>query len=157
MLGLSPLKKLSKELPIRENPVEDSARGLPLKDIEVRCPCPGADNQGWIRDIDMKENVSNMVKKMDECGVSMSVGSGISSFQSLCRPIPNREIMLKHQGRFKGYLVFNPLYKDRLPLLDDYFQRGFFIGFKILGLLENSMDDKRYILSGICGQKEDAL
>lgn len=155
MLGLEPVEeKLSKEPPIlAEKPLwKDLSRGLPLKDIEVidAHAHTGPTTRGWIRrDIDMKENVSNMVKKMDECGVSMSiVAPEISLFsEPVSANSEIEEIMFKHPGRFRGYLVFNPLYKDRLiPLLDDYFQRGFFIGFKILAAYwKIPMDDKRYI------------
>lgn len=42
------------------------------------------------------------------------------------------ESLQPYQGRFLGYLSFNPFYADKLvPNLDDFFSRDFFIGFKL--------------------------
>jgi len=141
ILHLRPVKeKLVKKSPLlTEKPLwKKFSNGQPLKEVEIidAHAHTGPSTRGWIlRDIDMKENVSNMVKKMDKFGVRLTVvapGSGLFA-EPVSSNLETEEIMLQYPERFKGYLGFNPLYKDRLlPLLDDFFKRRFFIGFKIL-------------------------
>jgi len=141
MLGMETAGgKLVKEPPILAGkPLwKDFSRGLPLKNIEVidAHTHTGPSTRGWIvRDIDMEENVSNMVKQMDECRVSLSVVAPESGLfgEPISSNLEIEEIMRRYPGRFNGYLAFNPLYGERLlPMLDSFFSRKLFIGFKIL-------------------------
>ncbi len=92
--------------------------------------------RGWVM---KKQNIGNspaeLKKKMDALGVNKLVLSSELALFGECVS-GNREaekIFMPHRDRFAGYFVFNPLYGEELtPAMDDFFKRGFFVGFKLL-------------------------
>lgn len=75
------------------------------------------------------------VRDMDRCGIRATIVSGMDALFS--DPVEgNRLIEEKarpYGDRFRGWLVFNPIYHRQLePLLDEFFARPFFAGFKLL-------------------------
>ncbi len=96
-----------------------------------------AANRGWyIRDIEPEKLLAALLPDLDRHGVDRII---LSSEQALfTETIPgNRELekqAAKYPGRFSGYFVFNPLYAEEITtaVLDEFFQREFFVGFKLL-------------------------
>ncbi|MDD5678024.1 MAG: amidohydrolase family protein [Kiritimatiellae bacterium] len=112
--------------------------GKPIKDVEI-IDAHGHSpphTRGWvIRQQDYQSGIAALIAQMDRLGVRRLILSPEAAlFGENYRG--NREvedILLKHGDRFSGYLVFNPLYAgEMIPRLDEFFQRGFFVGFKLL-------------------------
>lgn len=141
LLKLGPLERPAARPPdiLREKPIWQQFRaGLAVKNREIidihthTVPF----TRGWIiRDIELKDYVPNLIRQMARLGVSRAV---MIPEQALFgdTPVGNREveqILAPYSNRLSGYLVYNPLYGDALLTeLDNFFARGFFIGFKIL-------------------------
>lgn len=76
-----------------------------------------------------------MLGLMDRIGVETMIISGMEAL--FTDPLEGNRILedalTSYNGRFRGYLGFNPFYGDSLTAaFDDFFSRPFFIGFKLL-------------------------
>lgn len=83
----------------------------------------------------IEEEISDLLRRMDRVGIRMAIVSGMEALFS--DPVAGNFAVEKalhpHGDRFRGYLVFNPWYAEELdPLLDGFFSRPFFVGFKLL-------------------------
>ena len=141
MLKLDPLKekKARPSALLQQKPLWNVFRtGHPLKDVEVidaHGHTPPL-TRGWIiRQQDYQSGIAALIAQMDHLGVShLILAPEVALFGENFNG--NREVedlLVKHADRFSGYLVFNPLYAgEMIPRLDEFFQRGFFVGFKLL-------------------------
>lgn len=94
--------------------------------------------RGWfLRDLaNLDTQLQNILNHMDKVGVEKIAMIGESALFS--DPIKgNRDFELlaeKYTDRICAYFVYNPYYNEQLSekLLDEFFSRGFFIGFKTL-------------------------
>ena len=155
LLNLAPLKKkLGAEPEILEHkPLWRNCRnGRPLRGVKVidAHGHTGPTHRGWyIRDIEFPAYAESMIDRMDGLGVEKTVISAETAlFGNAVEG--NRfaeKHLLKYRDRFAGYLAFNPLYgKELIPELDNFFKRGFFIGFKILaGYWKIPVTDPGYV------------
>lgn len=106
--------------------------------------------RGWIqRQSDIRTGLKKMIVRMDRLGVSRLLVTPEMALFGDCLS-GNREgqmIMQEFSDRFSGYLVFHPLYSDRLiNHLDTFFKSKFFVGFKILpSYWEIPVSDRRYV------------
>ena len=141
LLRLKPLgKKLTTEPKLlKDKPLwNEFQKGKPLKGIKVidAHGHTGPTHRGWyIRDIDFSEYIQIMIDQMKRLGIAKTVISAETAlFGNAVEG--NRfaeKHLLKHLEHFAGYLAFNPLYGKELESeLDNFFKRGFFIGFKVL-------------------------
>lgn len=96
----------------------------------------GPHARGWIiRDTDPRENRRNLIAQMDRCGVTKTIivpeGGLFGDPPADCAAAET--LLAAYRERFAGYLPFNPWYAAELvPALDGFFERGFYLGFKIL-------------------------
>ncbi len=141
LLKIKPLmKKLSVEPQIlKEKPLWETFRkGLPLKGVNVidAHGHVGPTHRGWyIRNIDFDGQIKVLTEQMARLGVEKTVVSAETALFG--EPVEGNRFaekyLLNHKEHFAGYLVFNPRYgKELTAELDNFFSRGFFIGFKIL-------------------------
>ena len=97
------------------------------------------------------EGIREMVRVMDLYGVSQSILiANRALFSDLIRGNREAEELAKQfPGRFKGYFVVNPWHRDEVDeaILDEFFSRDYFIGFKLLpGYWLVALDDPRYTI-----------
>ncbi|MEI6070743.1 MAG: amidohydrolase family protein [Verrucomicrobiae bacterium] len=83
----------------------------------------------------IEEETADLLRRMDRIGIRTAIISGGEAL--LGDPVEGNFALEKslrpHGDRFRGYVVFNPLYAGELKTqLDDYFSRSFFVGFKLL-------------------------
>lgn len=137
---------------ISEKPLWSRFRdGMPVEGPEIidAHAHTGPHTRGWIlRDIEPGENIANLISQMDSCGVNKTVivpESGLFS-EPAQGNFEIEKMMGEHLDRFMGYFAFNPWYAERLAgVLDEFFSREFFIGFKILpSYWKVPVDDPRY-------------
>jgi predicted TIM-barrel fold metal-dependent hydrolase len=88
-----------------------------------------------LEDADPDSQARTMLAWMDRLGISRTLISGEQAL--FCDPIEgNRaleETLAPYGDRFHGYLAFNPFYgREMEALLDDFFARPLFVGFKVL-------------------------
>jgi predicted TIM-barrel fold metal-dependent hydrolase len=141
LLKIKPLKKISFENTalLKQKPLWNTFReGLPLDGVKV------IDTHGHIgpislghyfRDMDFEEQIRIMTEQMKRCGIGKTMVSVINALfgEAVEGNLLAEKHLSKHQDIFSGYLSFNPLYGKELNAeLDNFFSRGFFIGFKIL-------------------------
>ena len=141
LLQLPPLnRKLASDSPLlARKPLWDAfRRGMPLSLPVIDAHTHDcAANRGWYnRDIEPGRMLSAMLPDMDKHGVDRII---LSSEQALfSEPVDGNRALEKEArkfpGRFSGYFVFNPLYEEKItvPVLDKFFRREFFVGFKLL-------------------------
>ncbi len=129
-------RRLTKEYPAKLNkPLWNRFRnGEALDGIKIidSHGHDGPHTRGWfLREGTIKE----IVKQMDRLGVDKLIlsseralfGDAIEGNKSL------EQDSLLFKDRIAGYLSFNPRYSEGLcPLFDDFFSRGFYVGFKLL-------------------------
>jgi predicted TIM-barrel fold metal-dependent hydrolase len=141
LLKIKPLKKKLSSGPqiLDEKPLWNIFReGQPLKGVEVidAHGHVGPTHRGWyIRNIEFKEQIEVLTDQMERLGIRKTVVSAETALFG--EPVEGNRFtekyLLDHLEHFAGYLVFNPLYgKGMTAELDNFFKRGFFIGFKIL-------------------------
>ena len=98
----------------------------------------GPFTRGWyLRDLaDSEKRLERIMQHIDGNGIDQIVMIGESALFG--DPVlGNREFELqaeKYRGKLHGYFVFNPYFKADISesLLDEFFSRGFFVGFKVL-------------------------
>lgn len=98
----------------------------------------GPFTRGWfLRDLAVPgKHLDQIMEHITGNGVDQIVMIGESALFG--NPVTgNREferISEKYRGRLSGYFVFNPYFKEEMTeaLLDEFFSRGFFVGFKVL-------------------------
>jgi len=75
-----------------------------------------------------------VIAHMDRVGVQHSIICPSALFNDpVAGNLEGEAMCSRHKDRFSGYLVYNPFYEDTLkPKLDEFFSRGFFVGFKLL-------------------------
>ncbi len=112
--------------------------GEPLSGIEVidSHGHTGPHTRGWfLPETDLETYVSELRAHLEQLGISRLILSAESALFGPCLD-GNRETELvcaKHGGIFSGYLGFNPRFADEMtPQFDEFFGRGFFVGFKLL-------------------------
>jgi predicted TIM-barrel fold metal-dependent hydrolase len=141
LLRLPPLEKKLAVAPalLARKPLWQRCRnGLPLEGVPLidAHAHAGPANRGWyVRQIDFPEIAHVMINQMDRLGVKKTVISAETALfgNSLEGNLFAEKTLTPYPGRFAGYLVFNPRYKaEMVPAFDSFFQRGFFVGFKIL-------------------------
>jgi len=141
LLNIRPLnKKLACEPKIlKDKPLWKRCReGLPLQGVKIidAHGHTGPTHRGWyIRDIDFPEYIDIMTEQMDRLGIEKTVISAETALfgEAVEGNRFAEKHLLKHLDHFAGYLSFNPLYGRELTAeLDNFFRRGFYIGFKIL-------------------------
>ena len=141
LLKINPLRKKLSAAPqiLEEKPLWKTCRnGQPLKGVKVidAHGHTGPTHRGWyIRDIDFEEYIKIMADQMDRLGIEKTVISAETALfgEAVGGNSFAEKHLLKHLDHFAGYLSFNPLYGKELSAeLDNFFKRGFFIGFKIL-------------------------
>ena len=112
--------------------------GLALENVEVidahgHTP---PHTRGWIiRENTLEGGMTEMVTRMDRLGIARLILSPEAALfgESLAGNREAEQVLAKYRGRVSGYLVFNPLYADAMvPEFDAFFNREFFVGFKIL-------------------------
>jgi len=105
----------------------------------------GPASRGWyLQDNTLERDIPNLLRCMDRLGVNRLIVSAIPAISS--DPVEgNRrteKFLTPHKDRFLGYLLYNPHYeRDMVPILDEFFSRGFFVGFKIWHL---PLDDPQH-------------
>ncbi len=112
--------------------------GRPLKDvgvIDAHGHTP-PHTRGWVlKQADMEKGMCELISQMDKLGIKkliLSVETALFG-DNAAGNLEGERIFSKHPERFSGYLVFNPLYADEMAsMLDEFFERGFFVGFKLL-------------------------
>lgn len=94
-------------------------------------------SQGWwpLEERELEQQIPVALRRMDAMGVRAMIVSGQHALFG--HPVEGNRILEAAAGvaadRLKGYLVFNPFYGRELePLLDGFFSRSFFVGFKTL-------------------------
>lgn len=97
----------------------------------------GPHARGWVLAApDTPEIMDILVQRMDQYGVEkVFVSDGKALFGDILAENRRAELLAaRHPGRFQGYFVYNPLYADEVneDILDDFFRRDYFVGFKIL-------------------------
>ena len=137
LLGLSPLKEkqtIDSEILGNKPLWREFRAGNALENVEVidAHGHDGPHTRGWFL---REDSIERIVEQMDRLGVGKLILSGEGALFG--DAVDGNSQLEKEAQAFKGsvsgYLVFNPLYKERLtPLLDDFFQREFFVGFKLL-------------------------
>lgn len=142
LLGMEPLtKKLAVEPPLlEEKPLWKKFRdGGKLDDFKVYDVHghSGLHTRGWfLRDGDPETYLETLARHMDGNGVDTLFLSGEEALFGDVLPGNRKleEYAKSYPGRFRGYFVYNPMYKDELStaVLDDFFSRGFWAGFKLL-------------------------
>jgi len=114
--------------------------GRPVKDAEIidahgHTP---PHTRGWVlRQQDQAGGADALLAQMDRLGVSRLILSSEPALfgENLAGNRATEDFFSqpKYRERFSGYLVFNPLYAaEMIPELDGFFQRGYFVGFKLL-------------------------
>jgi uncharacterized protein len=93
----------------------------------------GSEGLWAVTERDVAEQIPVAIRRMDALGIRTMFCSGQDALFS--DPVAgNRKLEAlagKHGDRFRGYLTFNPFYaKQMTPLLDEFFARPFFAGFK---------------------------
>ena len=153
LLGLPPLeKKLFSATPqLAEKPLWNSFKaggkldGVRVVDSHVH---DGPFTRGWVlRDYGR----AALEKSMTRLGIDRHIVIGE---QALFGDILSGNAEAEREfspfsDRFKGYFVFNPHFKNTVneKILDDFFSRGYFVGFKLLPAYWNvPMDDPGYEL-----------
>jgi len=157
LLGLDPLpRKLAHEPDLADKPLWNTFRqGKPLsgvKVIDIHNHLAGPNTRGWmLPEPHPAKAIGEMVRVMDRYGVSQSILiANRALFSDLLRG--NREaetLAAQYPGRFKGYFVMNPWHRDEVneAILDEFFSRDYFIGFKLLpGYWLVRIDDPRYTI-----------
>ncbi len=141
VLKLDPAEKRLYSTPrlLEEKPLWQTLRsGRPLQGVEVidahgHTP---PHTRGWIvQQADMEEGMMELIDQMDRIGIKKLILSMETALfgENTAGNLEGENIYSKHPERFAGYLVFNPLYAAEMnPELDGFFDRGFFVGFKLL-------------------------
>ena len=157
LLDLAPLdRKLAHEPEFADKPLWNAFRqGKPLsgvKVIDIHNHLAGPNTRGWmLPEPHPAEGIKEMVRVMDLYGVSQSILiANRALFSDLIRGNREAEGLAKQvPGRFKGYFVVNPWHRDEVneEILDEFFGRDYFIGFKLLpGYWLVALDDPRYTI-----------
>ena len=157
LLDLAPLdRKLAREPEFADKPLWNAFRqGRPLtgvKVIDIHNHLAGPNTRGWmLPEPHPAEGIKEMVRVMDRYGVSQSILiANRALFSDLLRGNREAEELAKQfPGRFKGYFVINPWHRDEVneEVLDEFFARDYFIGFKLLpGYWLVPLDDPRYTI-----------
>ncbi len=157
LLGLPALSgKLAREPDFADKPLWDTfRRGKPLSTVRVidaHTHLAGPNTRGWILpEPEPSEGMASMVRFMDRHGVDRAVLiANRALFSDLLRG--NREaeeLAAGYPGRFWGYFVFNPWHDDEVntAVLDNFFSREYFVGFKLLpSYWKVPIDDRRYTI-----------
>ncbi|MFA7158314.1 MAG: amidohydrolase family protein [Kiritimatiellia bacterium] len=141
LLGLKPLRnKLSGEPAIlAKKPIwKKFVSGLPAGGVKIidAHGHVGPSTRGWfLRGNDPDKKIPALVRQMDRLGVQKLF---ISSSEALFGdPVAGNRAAenaaAKYRSRFAGYLAFPPRFgREMAAELDDFFARGFFVGFKLL-------------------------
>lgn len=141
ILRLPPLTRKLASIPdmAREKKLWSRCRnGLPLEGVKVidGHGHTGPVHRGWyIRQINFPECPLAMIDQMDRIGVNKTIISAEAALfgNSLEGNLHAEKEFSQYNGRFGGYLAYNPRYRNLLvPEFDNFFRRGFFIGFKLL-------------------------
>jgi predicted TIM-barrel fold metal-dependent hydrolase len=136
LLGLQPLTETAPAPagnPLWTNLLDGRAPGVEIIDAHGH---NGPISTWVVRENDAAKQVELCLRWMDRLGISTMLVSGMEALftEAVAGNRALEAVHAPHVDRFKGYLGFNPFYADRLvPLLDDFFSRDFFVGFKLLG------------------------
>ncbi|OGV52059.1 MAG: hypothetical protein A2017_03655 [Lentisphaerae bacterium GWF2_44_16] len=139
-LGLKPLRKCcvrEPELLSKKDLWKTLLDGKAIERVDIidAHAHSGASTRGWTFEDRGLEDVEAMRKSSKRLGIKRVF---ISHHPALfCDPVEgNLEIenALKGDDMYSGYFVFNPNYHEKLkaPLLNEFFSRDFFKGFKLL-------------------------
>ncbi|MBI4023711.1 MAG: amidohydrolase family protein [Verrucomicrobia bacterium] len=84
---------------------------------------------------EIRDQAPQAIRDMDRCGIKTLIVSGMDALFS--DPVEGNRLLEKslrsYGNRFRGWLVFNPIYQQHLtPHLDSFFSHNFFVGFKLL-------------------------
>ena len=109
----------------------------------------GTINTGWyLRDSGEAEQVRALDHEFGTFNYEMFItSSGTALFGDPIEGNRQAELLMKNRKRFRGYLVYSPYYAEDFTekVLDDFFDRGFFVGFKFLpDYIKAPVDDKRW-------------
>jgi uncharacterized protein len=140
VLGLKSLKNSPiKNTPsiLQEKPLWKAFRaGQPVKNVLVVDAHShlGPVSTGWYMSDNMSTMNKNLIAHMDKTGVRHMVVSSTSAMTT--DPVTANRAMAtdlsSRPDRFSGYLTCSPHYRDVMaPLLGEFFQNKFFIGFKV--------------------------
>lgn len=92
--------------------------------------------RGWIiRQQDIQQGIAEVIGVMDHLGVRRLILSPEAALfgENLAGNRAAERLLASCRDRISGYLVYNPRFaEEMLPELDGFFQRGFFVGFKLL-------------------------
>ncbi|MFN2352602.1 MAG: amidohydrolase family protein, partial [Kiritimatiellia bacterium] len=92
--------------------------------------------RGWVmRNQDTATAPEAFIRRMDRLGVKQLILSSEAALfgENLAGNLETEKQLMPYRERLAGYLVFNPLYGEEMtPHLDDFFKRGFYVGFKLL-------------------------
>ena len=143
LLGLDPLpNKLAPEHPLLEQkPLWESFRAggrlecVQTYDVHSH---DGPFTRGWyLRDLGVPgKHLDRIMEHVDKNGIEQIVMISESALfgDPVAGNLEFERIAKKYHGKLHGYFVFNPYFKEDITeaLLDDFFSRGFFVGFKVL-------------------------
>ena len=138
MLGLPPTARAQecRQPPSRnelwQKVLDRSPVGVPILDAHGHV---GAATIWPMLQQESPEQISAGLKAMDRAGIETIIVSEMEALYGdpvAGNPNLGRKAAVA-DGRVLGYFAFNPFYADKLiPMLDDCFSRGFFVGIKFL-------------------------
>jgi predicted TIM-barrel fold metal-dependent hydrolase len=152
LLGMKALSKPPKFEDKSEKPFWNLIRSgkavenVDIVDAHVHIGPPA---RGWIMpEIELEEQIRGVKSQMDRLGIA--TGIVIPEQAIFGEPVEGNRVVEQaiegHGDRFRGYLAYNPFYASEMDeLLDDFFSRGFFVGFKLLvSYWKVTIDDERF-------------
>ncbi len=150
LLRLSPLAAPPAEYPLDRNALWSRLMRREPLDVDIIDAHAHNGPMGmWLwEEADPARQAQIMLDWMDRLGLNLTLVSGEQAL--FCEPIEGNlaleELLTPYEGRFRGYLGFNPFYAPELETrFDEFFSRSFFLGFKVLGDYHRvPMTDGRY-------------
>ncbi len=130
--GITPLSHSRADKPLWNAYLRGEKLDVDIVDAHGHPTAPGV----WLReDVDPDVSAKRALKLMDRIGIdTMCLADIRALFGDNVAALDEHEPHFSpFTGRFYGYIGFNPFQADRvLARLDDWFSRGYFIGFKLL-------------------------
>ncbi len=112
--------------------------GQPLRDVEIvdaHAHTPPHTRGWYMRRNRIDDGLRDVIDRMDRLGIDRIIESFEAALfgENLFNNRKAEQILEAYRDRVSGYLVFNPRYASEMtPALDDFFSRGFYVGFKLL-------------------------
>lgn len=134
LLGLKPVK--AAPLPAINSLWSEFLAGRALAAEVVDAHIHMGPSGGYIVECQaIDDQIQPALEQMNKIGISTMIASGMHALFG--DPVEGNRLLedklAGHGGRFAGYFAFNPYYeKAILPVLDEFFARDFFVGFKVL-------------------------